>query len=77
MARPSRSLLAVPDPALPEPFRWEGEHIAAGLPGGCVLFSTRRGGVSEGPFASLNLGRLTRDDGTNVDENRERIASAV
>jgi YfiH family protein len=67
----------VPDPALPEPFRWEGEHIGAALPGGRVLFSTRRGGVSTGPFRSLNLGRLTDDDGANVDENRERIAAAV
>ena len=67
----------MPDPALPAPFRWEGEHIAADLPGGRVLFSTRRGGVSTGPFASLNLGRLTDDDGANVDENRERIAAAV
>jgi polyphenol oxidase len=67
----------VPDPVLPAPFRWEGEHIAADLPGGRVLFSTRRGGVSAGPFASLNLGRLTDDDGANVDANRERIAAAV
>ena len=37
----------------------------------------RRGGVSAGPFASLNLGRLTADDGANVDENRERLAAAV
>src|SRR3954463_12445020 len=58
---------------LPEPFRWRGEHIGASLPGGEVLFSTRRGGVSEGPFASLNLGRLTDDDGANVDENRQRL----
>jgi YfiH family protein len=67
----------VPDPVLPAPFRWEGEHIAAELPGGSVLFSTRRGGVSGGPFASLNLGRLTDDDGANVDANRERLAAAV
>jgi YfiH family protein len=67
------SLVAV----LPEPFRWEGEHIAADLPGGRVLFSTRRGGVSTGPFASLNIGRLTADDGANVDANRERLAAAV
>jgi len=67
----------VPDPALPAPFRWEGEHIAADLPGGRVLFSTRRGGVSAGPYASLNLGRLTGDDGANVDANRERIAAVV
>ena len=62
---------------LPEPFRWEGDHIAADLPGGHVLFSTRRGGVSKGPYESLNLGRLTDDDGANVDANRERLAAAV
>jgi len=62
---------------LPEPFHWRDEHIAASLPGGEVLFSTRRGGVSEGPFASLNLGRLTADDGANVDRNRERLAAVV
>jgi len=67
----------VPDPTLPAPFRWEGEHIAADLPGGRVLFSTRRGGVSTGPYESLNLGRLTADDGANVDENRERLAALV
>ena len=27
-----------------------------------VVFSTREGGVSEGPFASLNLGRATADE---------------
>jgi YfiH family protein len=59
------------------PFQRHGEHIAADLPGGRVLFSTRHGGVSSGPFASLNLGRLTDDDGANVDANRERLAAAV
>src|SRR3954469_15536017 len=58
---------------LPAPFHWRAEHIGASLPGGEVLFSTRRGGVSPGRFASLNLGRLTDDDGANVDENRERL----
>ena len=62
---------------LPAPFTWRDEHIGASLPGGEVLFSTRRGGVSEGPFASLNLGRLTDDRGENVDENRARLAAAV
>ena len=62
---------------LPDPFREHGEHIAADLPGGTVLFSTRRGGVSEGPFASLNLGRLTDDTDANVDANRERLAAAT
>jgi polyphenol oxidase len=62
-------------PQLREPFRWEGEQIAADLPGAKALFTTRRGGVSTGPFASLNLGRLTADDGANVDENRLRVAA--
>jgi YfiH family protein len=67
----------VAETTLPRPFRWEGEHIAADLPGSRILFSTRRGGVSTGAFASLNLGRLTADDDANVDTNRERLAAAV
>ena len=62
---------------LPDPFRWQGDHVAGALPGGRVLFSTRHGGVSAGPYASLNLGRLTDDDDANVDANRERLAAAV
>jgi YfiH family protein len=62
---------------LPAPFRPHGDHIAADLPGGTVLFSTRRGGVSNGPFASLNLGRLTDDTDAHVEANRERLATAV
>jgi YfiH family protein len=42
-----------------------------------VAFSTRQGGVSEGPFASLNLGRLTADRPENVEENRRRLCAAV
>jgi len=41
---------------LAPPFEVDGEHVAVTLPGGRALFSTRRGGVSEGPFRSLNLG---------------------
>jgi YfiH family protein len=66
-----------PLPQLSEPFRWEGEHIAADLPGARVLFTTRRGGVSPAPFDTLNIGRLTADDGANVDANRDRVAEAV
>jgi len=62
---------------LPAPFRWEGEHIAADLPGARALFTTRRGGISRGPFASLNLGRLTDDDPVAVDANRGRLAATV
>jgi len=42
-----------------------------------VVFSTRAGGVSEGPYASLNLGRMTGDDVERVDENRRRLCAAV
>jgi YfiH family protein len=42
-----------------------------------VVFSSRAGGVSEGPFASLNLGRLTGDDVERVDENRRRLCAEV
>ena len=38
-----------------------------------VAFTTRVGGVSEGPYASLNLGRKSGDEVARVDENR-RIA---
>jgi YfiH family protein len=50
-----------------------GDHLAISLPGGTALFTTRRGGVSEGPFASLNLGLRTDDDAERVDENRARV----
>jgi polyphenol oxidase len=42
-----------------------------------VVFTTRRGGVSEGPYASLNLGRRTGDDVERVDENRRRVCSEL
>jgi purine-nucleoside/S-methyl-5'-thioadenosine phosphorylase / adenosine deaminase len=60
---------------LPDPFRWDGEHIAASLPGAEVRFTTRRGGVSRAPYDTLNLGLLTEDDPTAVSENRERVAA--
>ena len=42
-----------------------------------VAFSTRRGGVSEGRYASLNLGLLTEDDAENVERNRQLLCEAV
>lgn len=42
-----------------------------------VAFTTRRGGVSTGPFESLNLGLLTADAPANVDENRRRACESV
>jgi YfiH family protein len=64
-------------PRLEAPFRWEGDHVAADVHGARALFTTRRGGVSEGPFESLNLGRKTADEQANVDENRRRVAAAT
>jgi polyphenol oxidase len=42
-----------------------------------VAFTTRLGGVSEGPFESLNLGILTDDDPERVVENRRRLCAAI
>jgi YfiH family protein len=42
-----------------------------------VVFTTRVGGVSDGPFASLNLGRRTGDDVDRVDENRRRACAEI
>jgi YfiH family protein len=49
-------------------------HIELDLPGAHVRFTTRAGGVSEGPYASLNLGRWTDDDPCAVAENCRRAA---
>jgi polyphenol oxidase len=51
-------------------FHWD-------VPGYAVAFSTRVGGVSEGRFASLNLGRRSGDDVENVDENRRRLCDLI
>jgi hypothetical protein len=42
-----------------------------------VVFTTRAGGVSEGPYASLNLGRATDDLPANVAENRRRACAEI
>jgi len=42
-----------------------------------VAFSTRAGGVSEGPYRSLNLGVLTGDEPDRVVENRRRLCEAA
>jgi len=46
----------------------------AQLPGVRHAFFTRQGGVSTGDYASLNLGRGSRDDPAAVEENRRRAA---
>jgi YfiH family protein len=58
-------------------FFWLDEQIAIDLPGARALFTTRRGGVSEGPFASLNLGLTAAgvpiDDPARVEVNRAHV----
>jgi YfiH family protein len=46
-------------------------------PGSTVVFSTREGGVSEGPYTSLNLGRMTGDAVERVDENRRLLCAEI
>lgn len=56
-----------------EGVRW----LEADLGGARAAFGTRLGGVSAGPYASLNVGLLTDDERANVLENRRRLAAAV
>jgi purine-nucleoside/S-methyl-5'-thioadenosine phosphorylase / adenosine deaminase len=58
-------------------FRWENEQLVADLPHARAVFSSARGGVSEGPYASLNLGLLTEDAPENVAENRRRLGTFI
>ena len=50
--------------------RWE-------LDGYVIAFTTRVGGVSEGLYASLNLGRKSGDEVERVDENRRIACEAL
>ena len=47
------------------------------MDGATAVFTTRHGGVSEGPYESLNLGKMTGDDEARVDANRDRLARSV
>jgi YfiH family protein len=58
---------------LPAPFYPTAEHIAIDLDGARAVFTTRRGGVSTGPYASLNLGRFTADHRPAVERNRASL----
>ncbi len=53
-------------------FHWDS------APDGCrVAFSTRLGGVSDGPFRSRNLGLLTGDEPARVLENRRLLSEEL
>jgi len=60
------------DAAVPV-WRPDGDPRRAAL----LVFSTRRGGVSQPPYASLNLGRSTADQPDHVAENRTRLLDAI
>jgi len=52
------------------PFPFHGDGVTA-------VVSTRHGGVSTGPYGSLNLGGHVGDDPAAVAENRRRLAAAL
>lgn len=55
---------------------WWGDD-ALRAQGVCVAFSERTGGVSNHPYASLNLAGHVGDDPFAVDENRRRLMDAL
>lgn len=62
---------------LPDHFYWQGDHIQIDLPGGSALFTTRRGGVSQPPYDTLNLGPLTEDDGRSLYDNYQLLQELI
>lgn len=69
--------LVLPDPELTKgrfasisAYSDEALYVATGVR---IAFTTREGGVSEGPYASLNLGSHVKDDIASVQENRQRV----
>jgi polyphenol oxidase len=72
-------LAALPRVAAPLEWRADGAltWLTADLGPAQAAFTTRRGGVSEGPFESLNLGILTADDPDRVRQNRVTLAGAL
>ncbi|MBV9194422.1 MAG: polyphenol oxidase family protein [Solirubrobacterales bacterium] len=61
----------------PAPFYSWQAHLAIDLPDARALFTTRRGGCSTGPYALLNLGRLTDDEPAAVERNRAALRAMV
>lgn len=61
----------------PAPFYELAGHFAIDLPGARAVFSSRRGGGSQGPYATLNLGFSTDDDPAVAQRNRDRLLADV
>lgn len=57
-------------------YAWD-EHFAVDFAGARVVFTTRRGGYSTGPYESLNLGRLTDDLPEAVARNRASLSTML
>lgn len=70
---PSLSLATFEPAGRIEVLRWPG-LAALGVD---AFVTTRSGGVSTGPYQSLNLGLHVGDDPAAVEENRRRAAAAV
>lgn len=64
-------------PELPAPFRPAGNHISVELAGARALFTTRRGGSSTGPYASLNMGSTFGPQPPDVLENRRGLQDSL
>lgn len=70
----------MPLPGVGLPFEWRTQDgltrlVARLTDHARAVFSTRTGGVSEAPYASLNLGILGDDDSARVAENRRRLVA--
>src|SRR5579871_2293962 len=56
---------------------WVEFDLLAGISGLVHGIFLRRGGVSEGPYRSLNIGGATGDDPHRIAENRRRLLEAL
>ncbi|HWC85021.1 MAG TPA: polyphenol oxidase family protein [Solirubrobacteraceae bacterium] len=62
---------------LPAPFRIAGDHVSVDLGGARALFTTRRGGSSTGPYATLNLGTTVGLQPADVLANRRALQDGL
>jgi len=51
--------------------------ITVELPNAMAAFSTREGGVSDGPYSSFNIALNAGDDSASVIDNRRRLAEQI
>jgi YfiH family protein len=68
-------------PEVASPFRWQTADelvwLEVAFGSATAAFSTRLGGVSDGPYRALNLGVVTADERSRVLENRRLLALAL